>query len=122
MAKVMLVQTDPWMARRLTKVFDSVQVPSEVVSDWESALDKIQKDPPVVVVAEKPQNPETLATLNAVMHSRAPATGLIVTLSQFKVEAAMEFVQLTGKRAVITSVQAIQAAVEEKAGTEVITA
>jgi carbamate kinase len=37
-----------------------------------------------------------------------------------KVEAAVQFVQLTGKRAVITSVEAIQDAVDEKAGTEII--
>jgi carbamate kinase len=37
-----------------------------------------------------------------------------------KVEAAMQFIQKGGKRAVITSIEKIEEAVEGKAGTEII--
>ena len=37
-----------------------------------------------------------------------------------KVEAAMQFIQKGGKRAVITSIEAIEEAVAGKAGTEVL--
>lgn len=37
-----------------------------------------------------------------------------------KIEATMQFISNNGKRAVITSLEKIEDAVEEKAGTEVI--
>jgi carbamate kinase len=37
-----------------------------------------------------------------------------------KIEAAVQFVRKTGKRAVITSVDNIESAVEGKSGTEII--
>jgi len=39
-----------------------------------------------------------------------------------KVQAAMQFLQATGRRAVITSISAIEAAVYGEAGTEIVNA
>lgn len=93
MARVLVIGDSASDTKRIGKIFGIVNVPVEVVPTYEAAFDKIAKDPPALVIAEKSENPAALNGLRVTLHAHAPATPFVVTLPRSNLSDAISSMQ-----------------------------
>src|SRR5207244_142723 len=94
MARVLIIGDSVAESKHLTKIFQSVKVPVEVVPSFETAFERIIQDPPAMVIAQKPERLEILQSLKLTLQTNAPATPYLVTIPTVKMETAMEIMQM----------------------------
>lgn len=89
MGRVLLVGLKKKDQAHLQNIFDQVHVPHETVPNIDGAIEKIEKNPPDLVVAHEPDSNQSLHSLNAVLKAHAPATPFIVTFQNTDVPKAL---------------------------------
>lgn len=89
MSKVLLVGFPARDERRVTAYFRSVDVACDAAPTMESALLKIPKDPPTLVVADRPSRIEEIHGLREVLRQAAPATPFLVVIPESRVDIAL---------------------------------
>jgi len=90
MSRVLLVGLQISDLKKFQRAFSSVQVPCEALPSIDAALERIPAEPPVLVVAQKPDRLESLHGLQSVLKTNAPATPFLVALSDDSVASALE--------------------------------
>jgi len=93
MSRVLLIAQKPSEAQKLTQIFRSVRVPCEIVATVEAGIERISKDPPALIVAEKPESIDALHSLKSTLQAHAPATPFLVTASGGSLESALAVMQ-----------------------------
>ncbi len=94
MARILVVGSSPREAHRLTKIFRSVKMAVEVAPSFDVAMERIIQEPPVLVIAQKPDRMETLQGLKATLQTNAPATPFIVTIPEAKMDVALSVMHM----------------------------
>jgi hypothetical protein len=89
MGKVLLVGFGSREHKRMTAYFRSVDVVCDTASSVEAALQKIPKDPPTLVVAERPARLEEIHGLRDVLRQAAPATPFLLVLPETRMDLAL---------------------------------
>jgi len=103
-------------------VIDKDLASAKLAEEVDADIFLIATDVHGVALNYKKKNQEFLRSLTSRQATRFLAQGHFPPGSMGpKIEAAVQFVQKTGKRAVITSIDNIESAVEGKSGTEIIT-
>ena len=89
MAKVLLVGFGKREQKKLASYFRTVDVFCDVAANVEGALTSIPKDPPTVVIADRPTRFEQIHSLRDVLRQSAPATPLVLALPDARADLAI---------------------------------
>lgn len=82
MNQVLIVAKDANLREELRRLAQSAGVSADVLEDFEPALAQIQREPPVLVLAEDPPADEIMARLQNTLVKHAPVTPLILYLPE----------------------------------------
>lgn len=94
MSKVLLVGLSKKDAPKMAAIFKTVDVASDAVPTMEQALEKIPGDRPTVVVAQLPNQMESLASLNHVLKTSASATPFVVLMPDGRADVALDAMRM----------------------------
>ncbi len=89
MGKVLLIGFPPKDLKRVVDFFRTVDVVCDAASNIESAIDKIAKDAPTVVVADRPARLDEVHGLNEALRQSSPTTPFLVVLPDSRIETAL---------------------------------
>ncbi|MFN0117044.1 MAG: hypothetical protein ACKVQC_01955 [Elusimicrobiota bacterium] len=93
MSKVLLIGFESKALKKIKKIYDSVEIKSEAVPHLELALEKLGKEPPVLVVASFQGELETLRVLDQNLKVNSPTTPFLVTMTENKMDVALQIMK-----------------------------
>jgi CheY-like chemotaxis protein len=79
-SQVLLIARDAAVRDQLQNVIRQAGVSADVVGDFGPALAQLEKEPPVLVLAEDPPSDDVMENLQKALRSHAPVTPLLVFL------------------------------------------
>jgi DNA-binding response OmpR family regulator len=82
MTQVLIIAKDGTVREQLRQVARQSGVNAETAEDFGPGFAQIEREPPVLVVAENPPDDETMETLSRTLREHAPVTPLLVFLPE----------------------------------------